>query len=43
MLDDELKDEIREDIPEVSWQFISSVSGEGISSLKDRIWQELND
>ncbi len=43
LLDDELKDEIREDIPEVPWQFISSVSGEGISSLKDRIWQELND
>lgn len=42
LLDDELKDEIREDIPEVPWQFISSVSGEGISSLKDRIWQELN-
>ena len=42
LLDDELKDEIREDIPEVPWQFISSVSGEGISSLKDRIWRELN-
>jgi len=42
MLDDELKDEIRESMPEVPWQFISSVSGEGISSLKDRIWQELN-
>jgi GTP-binding protein len=42
LLDDELKDEIREDLPEVPWQFISSVSGEGISSLKDRIWHELN-
>ena len=42
LLDDELKDEIRKDIPEVPWQFISSVTGEGISSLKDRIWQELN-
>jgi GTP-binding protein len=42
LLDDELKDEIREDLPEVPWQFISAVSGEGISSLKDRIWQELN-
>ncbi|KPL26149.1 MAG: GTPase CgtA [Bacteroides sp. SM1_62] len=42
LLDDELKDEIREDLPEISWQFISSVSGEGISGLKDRIWQELN-
>jgi len=43
MLDDELKDEIRADLPEVSWQFISSVSGEGITSLKDRIWKVLND
>ncbi|MCK4853095.1 MAG: GTPase ObgE [Bacteroidales bacterium] len=42
LLDEELKDEIREDLPEIPWQFISSVSGEGISSLKDRIWQELN-
>jgi GTP-binding protein len=42
LLDDELKDEIREDLPEIPWQFISAVSGEGISSLKDRIWQELN-
>lgn len=43
MLDDELKDEIREDMPEVPWQFISSVSGEGIPALKDRIWKALND
>lgn len=42
LLDDELKDEIREDLPEIPWQFLSSVSGEGISSLKDRIWQQLN-
>lgn len=42
LLDEELKDEIRREVPEVPWQFISSVSGEGISSLKDRIWQELN-
>lgn len=42
LLDDELKDEIREDLPEVPWQFISAVSGEGLGSLNDRIWQELN-
>ena len=42
MLDDELKDEIREDLPEVSWQFISSVTGEGITALKDRIWKAMN-
>ncbi len=43
MLDDELKEEIRLDLPEVPWQFISSVSGEGITSLKDRIWKTLNE
>jgi len=43
MLDDELKEEIRGDLPEVPWQFISSVSGEGIPSLKDRIWKILNE
>ncbi len=43
MLDDELKEEIREDLPEVSWQFISSVTGEGITALKDRIWKAMNE
>jgi len=43
MLDDELKEEIREDLPEVSWQFISSVTGEGITPLKDRIWKAMNE
>lgn len=42
LLDDELKDEIRKEMPEIPWLFISSVAGEGISNLKDRIWQELN-
>lgn len=41
-LDDELKDEIREDLPEVPWCFLSSVTGEGVSALKDMIWKELN-
>jgi GTP-binding protein len=42
LLDEELKEEIRENLPQVPWQFISSVSGEGISSLKDRLWDILN-
>lgn len=42
LLDDELKDEIRKEMPEIPWMFFSSVTGEGISPLKDRIWQELN-
>jgi len=41
LLDEELKEEIRKDIPEVPWMFISSVSGEGILQLKDRIWKEI--
>jgi GTP-binding protein len=43
MLDDELKEEIRNDLPEVPWQFLSSVSGEGVTTLKDRIWKALNE
>lgn len=41
-LDDELKDEIRKDLPTVPWCFISSITGEGIASLKDLVWKELN-
>jgi GTP-binding protein len=43
LLDEELKGEIREDMPEVPWQFISSFSGEGIDPLKDRLWKSLNE
>jgi GTP-binding protein len=42
MLDDELKDEIRKDLPDISRVFISSVTGEGLTSLKDMIWKVLN-
>ena len=42
MLDDELKKEIRKDLPEISRVFISSVTGDGIGVLKDMIWKELN-
>jgi GTP-binding protein len=42
LLDDELKAEIRKDLPEISRVFISSVSGEGIVDLKDMIWKVLN-
>jgi GTP-binding protein len=42
MLDDELKNEIRLDLPDISRVFISSVTGEGISALKDMIWKTLN-
>ena len=43
MLDQELMDEIEPTLPEkVPHVFISSVSGLGISELKDILWEELN-
>ncbi len=42
LLDDELKAEIRKDLPEISRIFISSVTGDGIVDLKDMIWKVLN-
>jgi GTP-binding protein len=42
LLDNELKKEIRNDLPDISRVFISSVTGEGISTLKDMIWMVLN-
>ena len=42
LLDDELKEEIRKELPKVPRIFISSVNGEGIPQLKDWIWKDLN-
>ncbi len=42
MLDDELMDEIRMDLPDVPRVFISSLTGQGIVTLKDMIWKVLN-
>ncbi len=41
MLDDELIDEIKADLPEVPYVFLSSVANKGITELKDMIWQQL--
>lgn len=41
MLDEELKDEIRLDLPEVPYVFISSVAQAGLIELKDMIWKAL--
>ncbi len=43
LLDDELMEEIRPDLPGVPWVFISSVTGYGIDRMKDLIWQGLNE
>ncbi len=41
MLDAELKKEITKELPAIPNIFISSITGEGISGLKDLIWAEL--
>ncbi len=42
MLDEELTGEIRKDLPDIPRVFISSLTGLGITTLKDMIWKELN-
>jgi len=42
MLDDELKAEISQDLPDIPSVFISSVAQQGLVELKDMIWEELN-
>ena len=43
MLDQELMDEIEPTLPEsIPHVFISAISGLGISTLKDMLWEELN-
>ena len=41
-LDDELKTEISAELNDIPHLFISSVTGQGIMALKDKIWQILN-
>jgi GTP-binding protein len=42
LLDDELMNEIRNDLPDLPRVFISSLTGQGIVTLKDMIWKVLN-
>jgi GTP-binding protein len=42
MLDDELKEEIEIDLPEVPHLFISSVAQQGLLELKDLLWKYIN-
>lgn len=42
MLDDELIEEIKQDLPTIPCFFISSVAQKGLTELKDAIWQKLN-
>jgi len=43
MLDEELKDEIRLDLPNIPYTFISSVAQQGIVELKDMLWNAINE
>ena len=43
MLDDELMEAIAEELPDVPYVFISSITGYGLQPLKDKVWQMLND
>jgi GTP-binding protein len=42
LLDDELKSEIKKDLPDIPFVFISSIANKGLMKLKDLIWGELN-
>ncbi len=42
MLDEVLMSEISADLPDLPTVFISSITGYGISALKDLLWRELN-
>jgi GTP-binding protein len=43
MLDDELISQMKQDLPNVPYVFISAVAQKGIVELKDLIWKHLND
>lgn len=42
LLDDELKEAIAENLPDIPYVFISAVTNSGLSQLKDMLWKELN-
>jgi GTPase len=42
LLDDELEKEVKKTLPKISSVFISSITGKGITQLKDLIWKKLN-
>lgn len=41
LLDQELMDEIKQDLPDIPYVFISSVAQKGLNKLKDLIWERL--
>ncbi len=41
LLDEELMNEMRRDLPDIPWIFISSFTKKGIREMKDLLWKEL--
>jgi len=42
LLDEEMMDEIRKDLPDLPGIFISSLTGQGLTTLKDMLWSVMN-
>ncbi len=42
MLDEELMDEMKQDLPEITCVFISAVAEQGLVELKDILWERIN-
>jgi GTP-binding protein len=42
LIDGELRKELEMDLPDIPLLFISSVTGQGINELKDKLWNEIN-
>jgi GTPase len=42
LLDEELIEELRKDLPDIQRVFISAVTGQGLNTLKDMLWKVLN-
>ncbi len=43
MLDEELIEEIKQDLPDIPYVFISSVAQKGLTELKDMLWKAINE
>jgi GTP-binding protein len=41
LADEEIRNELRKDLPELPRVFFSALTGEGITTLKDMIWKLL--
>jgi len=42
LLDEEMMDETRKDLPDIPRVFISSITGQGLTTLKDMLWSVMN-